>query len=46
MMGGTIAMRGNVSPTGEANVTGDPEACDKVFLSGMDVTAVGLDVTV
>lgn len=45
MMGGTIAMRGNVSPTGEANVTGDPEACDKVFLSGMDVTAVGLDVT-
>ena len=45
MMGGTIAMRGNVSPMGEANVTGDPEACDKVFLSGMDITAVGLDVT-
>ena len=45
MMGGTVAMRGNVSPMGEANVTGDPEACDQVFLSGMDITAVGLDVT-
>lgn len=38
-------MRGNVSPMGEANVTGDPEACNQVFLSGMDITAVGLDVT-
>lgn len=45
MMGGAVSMRGNVSPMGEANVTGDPEACDLVFLSGMDVTAVGLDVT-
>lgn len=45
MMGGTVAMRGNVSPLGEANVAGDPEACDRVFLSGMDITAVGLDVT-
>ena len=45
MMGGTVSMRGNVSPLGEANVTGDPEACDQVFLSGMDITAVGLDVT-
>lgn len=45
MMGGTLNMRGNVSPVGEANVVCDPEACDAVFLSGMDITAVGLDVT-
>ncbi|MDO4340519.1 MAG: nucleoside hydrolase [Eubacteriales bacterium] len=45
MMGGTISARGNVSPVGEANVVCDPEACDAVFLSGMDITAVGLDVT-
>lgn len=45
MMGGTIHMQGNVSPVAEANVAGDPEACDQVFLSGMDITAVGLDVT-
>lgn len=45
MMGGTIATRGNVTPVGEANIVCDPEACDAVFLSGMDITAVGLDVT-
>lgn len=45
MMGGTVSMRGNVSPVCEANVACDPEACDQVFLSGMDITAVGLDVT-
>lgn len=45
MMGGTISMRGNVSPVGEANVVADPKACDQVFLSGMDITTVGLDVT-
>lgn len=45
MMGGTLSMRGNVSPVGEANVVGDPESCDAVFLSGMDITTVGLDVT-
>lgn len=45
MMGGTLHMRGNVSPVAEANVAGDPRACDMVFMSGMDVTVVGLDVT-
>lgn len=45
MMGGTLSTQGNVSPVGEANVVGDPEACDLLFLSGMDVTVVGLDVT-
>lgn len=45
MMGGTISMRGNVTPVCEANFVGDPKACDQVFLSGMDITVVGLDVT-
>lgn len=45
MMGGTLTMRGNVSPVAEANFAGDPKACDLVFLSGMDITVVGLDVT-
>lgn len=45
MMGGTVQMRGNVSPVAEANFAGDPRACDLVFMSGMDITAVGLDVT-
>lgn len=45
MMGGALHVQGNVSPVGEANVVCDPESCDLVFLSGMDVTAVGLDVT-
>lgn len=45
MMGGTLSMRGNVSPVAEANVACDPEACDILFTSGMDITVVGLDVT-
>lgn len=45
MMGGTLSMRGNLTPVGEANVVMDPKACDIVFMSGMDITAVGLDVT-
>lgn len=45
MMGGTISVQGNVSPVAEANVATDPEACDVVFQSGMNITAVGLDVT-
>lgn len=45
MMGGTVYMHGNVSPVVEANIGGDPEAADKVFLSGMHITVVGLDVT-
>lgn len=45
MMGGTIKAGGNVSAVGEANIVCDPEACDAVFLSGMNITAVGLDVT-
>lgn len=45
MMGGTVSMRGNVSPVSEANIATDPKACDLIFLSGMDITAVGLDIT-
>lgn len=45
MMGGTLSMRGNVSPVAEANFACDPQACDEVFTSGMDITVVGLDVT-
>lgn len=45
MMGGTLHYHGNVTPVAEANVAGDPAACDMVFTSGMDVTVVGLDVT-
>ncbi len=45
MMGGTVQMRGNVSPVAEANFASDPKACDLVFTSGMDITTVGLDVT-
>lgn len=45
MMGGTLHCHGNVTPVAEANVAGDPAACDRVFTSGMDITVVGLDVT-
>lgn len=44
-MGGTVNHRGNVSPVVEANFGGDPLACDKVFMSGLDILVVGLDVT-
>lgn len=45
IMGGTIYQHGNVTPVAEANVAGDPLACELVFGSGMDITVVGLDVT-
>lgn len=45
MMGGTVYAPGNVSPCAEANVYGDPEAADMLFVSGFDITMVGLDVT-
>lgn len=45
MMGGTVYAPGNISPCAEANIAGDPEAADKVFLSDFDITMVGLDVT-
>lgn len=45
IMGGTYHAPGNVSPVVEANIYGDPEAADQVFLAGFDLTMVGLDVT-
>jgi inosine-uridine nucleoside N-ribohydrolase len=44
LMGGAIG-EGNVTPAAEFNIWVDPEAADRVFTSGLDVTMVGLDVT-
>ncbi|MBO8435819.1 MAG: nucleoside hydrolase [Spirochaetes bacterium] len=45
IMGGALTVRGNVSHFAEANISQDPEAAKIVFESGLDVTMVGLDVT-
>jgi inosine-uridine nucleoside N-ribohydrolase len=44
-MGGTVAEKGNVTPTAEFNIWHDPEAADVVAASGADITMVGLDAT-
>jgi inosine-uridine nucleoside N-ribohydrolase len=44
LMGGSIA-EGNMTPAAEFNIWCDPEAAQRVFHSGLDVTMIGLDVT-
>ncbi|KAJ9701806.1 hypothetical protein PVL29_006958 [Vitis rotundifolia] len=45
LLGGAFAVNGNVNPAAEANIFGDPEAADIVFTSGVDILAVGINVT-
>lgn len=46
MMGGTLTQEGNCwDLTAETNIIQDPEAADRMFHSGADITMVGLDVT-
>ena len=45
LMGGALHVPGNVSPVGEANISGDPHAADIVFTAPWKVTMIGLDVT-
>lgn len=46
MMGSTLTQEGNCwDLTAETNIIQDPEAADRVFHSGADITMVGLDVT-
>ncbi|PNY06038.1 putative uridine nucleosidase 2-like protein [Trifolium pratense] len=45
LLGGSFAVNGNANPAAEANIYGDPQAADVVFISGADVLAVGINVT-
>lgn len=46
MMGGSLTQPGNCwDGVAETNIIQDPEAADRVFHSGADITMIGLDVT-
>ena len=45
IMGGALTIKGNVTPHAEANIYNDVEAARYVFASGVDVSLIGLDVT-
>lgn len=44
-MGGALTVEGNVTPFAEANINQDPQAADRVLRSALQITMVGLDVT-
>lgn len=45
LMGGAVTVPGNCGPFAEANMSQDAEAAALLFDSGLDITMVGLDVT-
>jgi inosine-uridine nucleoside N-ribohydrolase len=45
VMGGAVAVAGNVTPAAEFNIHVDPEAAAEVFASGLPIELVPLDVT-
>lgn len=45
IMGGAVTVPGNCGPFSEANMSQDAEAAAILFDSGLDITMVGLDVT-
>lgn len=45
IMGGAIEAPGNVSPVAEFNIYSDPEAARTIFLSGLPILLIPLDVT-
>lgn len=45
IMGGAIAVPGNVNPVAEFNIFVDPHAADIVFACGLPITLIPLDVT-